>query len=78
MGTGQQGGTCPHSRAPLTPAPPLPFPLVGALWGFGILCSLWPACFSKLACGTLFRIYPFIEDQKLVWRRLPCLAPLPL
>lgn len=81
MGTGQQNGTCPsssHSRAHLSPAPALLSAVVDTQWGFRILHPLCAVVFSKLTCGTAVCIYPFTEDQKLVWRQLPRLAPLPL
>lgn len=52
--------------------------VVHTKWGFGILYLLCPIVFSKLTWGSAVCIDPFTEDQKLVWRQLPCLAPLPL
>lgn len=80
MGPGQRdrmSHSSDHSRIHLPLPHPSPPPVVGTQWGFGIglLCSV---VFFRLAYGTVFCIYLYTEDQKLVWRQFPCLAPLPL
>lgn len=54
-------------------------PLLSAGYSVGLWnCILMLSSFFRLAYRTMFCIYLLTEDQKLVWRQFPCLAPLPL